>query len=132
MIGLGFIGLGQMGLPMAKNLEKSDASMLVFDTKMSSSFSSKSQAKSIADVAQQSDIIFTMLPDDDVVSDVFFSRNGLIQNSRAKTIFVDCSTVSPNLAKKISQDARKHSCSAVDAPVSGGILFAIHCHHRVS
>lgn len=117
---LGFVGLGQMGSPMAVNLMKMNMPIYVYDKNSANMSAFERTTSSIAELAKLSTCIFTMLPNDQIVEEVYLSSNGLLEKCSPNTIFVDCSTVSPSTAKKLSKEAKNKFCVSIDAPVSGG------------
>lgn len=116
---LGFIGLGNMGHPMAKNLEKAGFSLSVFNRTIEKAddFKEKSKvSKSITELVQNSDIIFTMLTNDEALKSVF--EEVLKLNVTGK-LFVDMSTVSPEVSNEIGNALKIKEASFIDAPVAG-------------
>ena len=107
---IGFIGLGIMGLPMAKNLLKSGYSVIGYNR---SEHNLKelvnmggSAAKNPKEVAEKTQIIITCLPNSKSVLDVVFQKEGLIEGFQPGSILIDCSTISPKVTTEIS---KKHS-----------------------
>ena len=126
---IGFIGLGNMGLPMATNLVNAGYKVIGFDTNPASSekfvaAGGETVANTI-DLIQQSNIIFTSLPTPNVVSAVYRGDNGIIQQAKENTIIVDFSTVDPQLNDELYDEAKVHNLSYLGAPVSGGVIGAI-------
>lgn len=130
---IGFIGLGNMGGPMAKNLVLNGSHHLtVFDTQESAtSWLSKSVgsenitvASSPAEVASKSTTVITMLPSNPHVKEVYLGDNGVLSQVNENSIFFDCSTIDPNVARQVSAKVLEKSCTYVDAPVSGGVTAA--------
>jgi 3-hydroxyisobutyrate dehydrogenase len=121
---VGFLGLGNMGLSMAANLAKKEK-VLAFD------LSDKSMAKaresgvttvdSIEEIARESSVIFTMLPGCNAVNGAMTT---MLQSCGEKTVFVDCSTVSPTTSRKWHATLQEHGHHMIDAPVSGGVTGA--------
>ena len=124
---LGFIGLGIMGLPMAGHLLAAGHELFA------QSRSGVPQAlrdagakacKTASEVAQQADIIFTMVPDTPHVQEVLFGENGVAQGlSKGKTV-VDMSSISPIATKQFAAQIQALGCDYLDAPVSGGEVGA--------
>lgn len=81
-------------------------------------------AESPAAVARISDIVVTMVGYPQDVEEVYFGVNGIIENARAGSLFIDMTTSTPGLARRIAEAARAHDCTALDAPVSGGDIGA--------
>ncbi|OEH92973.1 NAD(P)-dependent oxidoreductase [Bacillus solimangrovi] len=121
---VGFIGLGNMGLPMAKNLLAAGYDIY---GKNRSSKKEETFAKeggktgmSIEQMAQNLDVILTCLPLPEDVEKVYFSKEGLLENGHEGLILVDHSTVAPELNQKIATAAAKKGIEFLDAPISGG------------
>lgn len=118
---VGFIGLGHMGAPMARNLTRAGFDVIVHDsdaTKMSSF--PKSEANILA-LGQRCDRIVTMLPNNAIVECVY---ERLISNARNQANFIDCSTVSPQIARQVFEKCKSRGIAFLDAPVSGGVKGA--------
>ncbi|MBN9259334.1 MAG: 3-hydroxyisobutyrate dehydrogenase [Hyphomicrobium sp.] len=123
MARIGFIGLGNMGLPMAGNLVKAGHQVLGFD--LVNSNVEKAVARKVekahgaADVAKDADCVITMLPAGKHVLDVW--GGGLLAAAKPGTIFIDCSTIDVASARKAHDMAAKAGMLSLDAPVSGGV-----------
>ena len=121
MARIGFIGLGRMGRPMASNLQKKGFELVVYDIEPAAIRQlvelGAAEAAFPADVAQQSDIVFSMLPGSPEVETTILGKDGLIANGRAGLLIVDMSTVDPRTTDRIAQAAREAGMSVVDAPV---------------
>ncbi|WP_027385456.1 NAD(P)-dependent oxidoreductase [Chryseobacterium gregarium] len=116
---LGFIGLGNMGYPMAKNLEKSGYVLSVYNrtAEKAEDFKEKSiVCHTVSEVIDNSDIIFTMLTNDQAVKAVY--EEVLAQDISGK-LFVDMSTISPETTKEISAAVKIKEAGFIDAPVAG-------------
>lgn len=116
---IGFIGLGNMGHPMAKNLEKAGFQLSVFNrtAEKAEDFKEKSIVRNTAsDVVKNSDIIFTMLTNDNAVKEVY--EEILVQNISGK-LFIDMSTISPDATNEISSAVKIKEAGFLDAPVAG-------------
>ena len=125
---LGFIGLGIMGKPMALNLLKAGYPLVVLSRGMGPQ-NELVAAGAIAgasprDVAHQSDVVITMLPDSPDVERVILGQDGVFQGLQPGSLVIDMSTVLPSLARHIADVARQKGCEALDAPVSGGQVGA--------
>lgn len=116
-LNIGFIGLGNMGAPMAANLAKAGHQTRGFDV-AGTTAEGVAPAASIAEVAQGADVVITMLPNGAILQQV---ADELIPNMRDGALFIDCSTVDVESARYAAQAAENASVMAVDAPVSGGI-----------
>lgn len=126
---IGFIGLGIMGLPMAGNLLKAGYSIVGYDLvpeKLAQLVSQGALAGTSArDVSARAHLIITMLPDSPDVEKAYLGEEGVLDGVKAGTLLIDMSTISPVVAVKIANEARKRSCPMLDAPVSGGEMGAI-------
>jgi 2-hydroxy-3-oxopropionate reductase len=126
---VGFIGLGIMGKPMARNLIKAGYPLIVHNrSRAAVDELSKEGAQGAADakeVATRADIIITMLPDSPDVDLVYAGENGIFSGVKLGTLLVDMSTISPAVARKLAGEAQKRGCDMLDAPVSGGEAGAI-------
>jgi 3-hydroxyisobutyrate dehydrogenase-like beta-hydroxyacid dehydrogenase len=124
---LGFIGLGNMGDPMAGRLLDAGFSLTVFDTRKSAvdSFTARGAkaADSPAAVASAVETVFVSLPTPAIVRQVALGANGITSGSKVKT-FVDLSTTGPRMAQEIAAELGKRNIVAVDSPVSGGVAGA--------
>lgn len=125
---IAFIGLGNMGLPMARNLLKAGFTLSVFDLvaeAMSTLAAEGAKAcMSAGEAARQADVILTMLPASQHVEQIYLGDGGLLVNARAGAILVDCSTIAPAVARKVAQAAEEAGFPMLDAPVSGGTAGA--------
>jgi len=126
---LGFIGLGIMGKPMAKNLIDAGYGLVVLDVNRAPveelvAMGAKT-AGTPAEVAGAVEKIITMLPDGPDVEKVILGPNGIIERATQKTALIDMSSISPTVTKKIAAALAKKGARALDAPVSGGEPGAI-------
>jgi 2-hydroxy-3-oxopropionate reductase len=126
---IGFIGLGIMGKPMSKNLLKAGYPLVVHsrsrgpvDEVVKAGAKAASSPK---DVAAQCDVLVTMLPNSPEVEQVALGKDGIIEGARPGLIFVDMSTISPIVSKKVGEALAAKSVKMLDAPVSGGEKGAI-------
>jgi 2-hydroxy-3-oxopropionate reductase len=126
---IGFIGLGIMGRPMARNLLKAGHSLVVHSRSRGPVDEIvKAGAKAAAsarDVAAQCDVLITMLPNSPEVELVALGPNGIIEGARRGLIFADMSTISPIVSQKIAKALEPKGVAMLDAPVSGGEKGAI-------
>ncbi len=125
---IGFIGLGIMGRPMAKNLVSAGYDLVVHDinrepVKELVGLGAK-EAFSPKEVAAQSAVIITMLPDSPDVELVALGPDGIMEGIRPGRIYVDMSTISPTVAVKTAEAAAEKGVKVLDAPVSGGDVGA--------
>lgn len=114
---IGFIGLGNMGRPMAENLVRAGHMVRGFDT-MTVHAEGVEIMDSAAATAADADIVITMLPNGAILKSVAAQ---IIPDMRAESIFLDCSTVDVQSAREISEMANAANVATLDAPVSGGI-----------
>jgi 2-hydroxy-3-oxopropionate reductase len=122
---LGFIGLGIMGRPMVRNLLKAGNTVTVFNRSQAAidqlAQDGASPASSSKQVAEQSDIVITCLPDSPDVESVV---KEILQGARSGMLFIDMSTIAAATSKKIYTELKSHGIQALDAPVSGGDIGA--------
>jgi 3-hydroxyisobutyrate dehydrogenase-like beta-hydroxyacid dehydrogenase len=120
-VNVGFIGLGTMGAPMARNLLKKGHAMTVFDVApaaVSALVAAGSRAAATpARVAEASDVVITMLPDAPDVERVALGRDGLVQGLRAGSVYVDMSTIDPETTRRVGAAVRAKGAAMIDAPV---------------
>ena len=125
---LGFIGLGLMGKPMAKNLLNAGYPLVVHNRSREAVQElvgeGAQEGFSPKDVASQVDIIFTNLPDSPDVELVALGEEGILEGASEGLIFVDHSTIKPSLARRIAIEFEARGAFALDAPVSGGDIGA--------
>ena len=124
---IGFIGIGLMGFPMAKNLLKSGYKLKVFNRTQDKAERLKEfgaeVSTSIKDAVTNSNIIITMLTDDDAVEKVIGSEE-FIKNIKSNATVIDMSSINPVLSKKCAKVLKEKNINYLDAPVSGGTLGA--------
>lgn len=125
---IGFIGLGIMGRPMAKNLLKAGYPLTVYTRSSTTDDLVALGAKAAScckTLAAQCDVIFTMLPNSPQVAEVVMGKDGVLEGARPGTILVDMSSIAPAAAQEICEAARNKGVVMLDAPVSGGEPKAI-------
>jgi 2-hydroxy-3-oxopropionate reductase len=126
---IGFIGLGIMGKPMARNLLKAGYPLVVHNRSRGAVEElSKEGAQATAssqEVAARSEVIITMLPDSPDVEVVYSGENGIFAGAKAGMLLIDMSSISPVVARKLAGEAQKLGLDMIDAPVSGGEAGAI-------
>lgn len=126
---VGFIGLGIMGKPMAKNILKAGFPIVVFSRTKGPVEELVKEGASSADspkeIGQRSDVIITMLPDSKDVKDVLLGENGVIHGANPKSVVIDMSSINPLVTKEIENALRQNNIEMLDAPVSGGEIGAI-------
>ena len=124
---IGFIGLGNMGMPMAQNLISNGIKVKGFD--VSEEILKQASENNImvcSDSLQASkeiDVLITMLPNGEAVSSVFNSES-LLENIDPSILIIECSTISPKTSKELSLKAASLNLEMIDAPVSGGVKGA--------
>jgi 2-hydroxy-3-oxopropionate reductase len=126
---IGFIGLGIMGKPMAKNLLKAGYSLVVHDINpapvkelVAAGAETVSSAK---EVAQKTEVVITMLPNSPHVKAAVIGPNGVLEGAKPGMIIVDMSSIAPLAAKEVAAKAAEKGVEMLDAPVSGGEPKAI-------
>ncbi|WP_327204969.1 NAD(P)-dependent oxidoreductase [Paenibacillus larvae] len=120
---IGFIGLGTMGLPMALNLVKKNYPVKIYNRTAEKAEklvqSGAEQAFSPKEAAADTDVVFTMLSNDAVIREIFYGKDGLIEQLAEGQTVIDCSTVSPKLSRQLYQDLAAKGVRFLDAPVTG-------------
>ncbi|MCM3603505.1 NAD(P)-dependent oxidoreductase [Robertmurraya korlensis] len=125
---IGFIGLGVMGKSMARNLVKEGYKVIAYTR-------TKEKAQDILDegvawietpeaITEKADIIITMVGYPSDVEQIYLGENGIVHTAKSGSFFIDMTTSTPTLAKKIYNEAKKKGIYSVDAPVSGGDIGA--------
>jgi 2-hydroxy-3-oxopropionate reductase len=126
---IGFIGLGIMGKPMARNLLKAGYPLIVGNRSQGAVQELVAEGARTDTTAQaiaaQSDVVITMLPDSPDVDLVVLGATGVLAGARAGSLLIDMSTISPVVARKLAAEAAKRNVTMLDAPVSGGEAGAI-------
>ncbi|REJ03997.1 2-hydroxy-3-oxopropionate reductase [Microbacterium bovistercoris] len=129
MTNIAFIGLGIMGLPMAKNLVNAGFDVTGFNRSPEAIeklvAAGGKGATSIADAVKDADVIVTMVPDSPDVAGVVQGPDGVFANAKAGALWIDNSSIRPDVAKELAEEAVAAGFGAVDAPVSGGEQGAI-------
>ncbi len=126
---IGFIGLGIMGKPMAKNLLKAGHDLKVFNRSKDSvnelvSLGAKA-AHNHQDAATNVDVLFTMLPDSPDVKKVMIEEGGVIEVAKPGLLYIDMSSILPEVTKEVGSALLEKGIYMLDAPVSGGDLGAM-------
>jgi 3-hydroxyisobutyrate dehydrogenase len=128
MANVGFIGLGNMGLPMAKNLIEADHSLCVFDLNKDAceklAALGAEVAETVNDCAEGVDLLVSMLPSGKIVEDIYIHKDKLLDSCSQNTLVIDCSTISATNAKAVAAYAKEKGIAMIDAPVSGGVAGA--------
>jgi 2-hydroxy-3-oxopropionate reductase len=125
---IGFIGLGTMGTPMARNLLKAGHTVTVWARRPEALAplvaAGATVGDSPADVAAKTDIIVTMVIDTRAVEDVVLGTRGIARGARPRSLVIDHSTIAPDAARRIAGELQALSIEMLDAPVSGGSIAA--------
>ncbi|MEY3741061.1 MAG: 3-hydroxyisobutyrate dehydrogenase [Pseudomonadota bacterium] len=129
MTRVAFIGLGNMGAPMAQNLIKAGFSLTVFDLVKESVAqlvqSGAAAATSAGDAVKDADVVITMLPASKHVEGIYLGDEGLLTKISSSALVIDCSTIAADSARKVASAAAQRGLAMIDAPVSGGTGGAI-------
>ncbi|MGI8539848.1 MAG: 2-hydroxy-3-oxopropionate reductase [Rubrobacteraceae bacterium] len=125
---VGFIGLGIMGGPMARNLLQEGYELVLYNRTREKAEELAGDGAEVAgspkEVAERSDIIITMLPDSPQVEEVLAGEDGVFEGVREGALIVDMSTISPVVTRELAQQVEERGASMLDAPVSGGDVGA--------
>ncbi len=126
---IGFIGLGIMGKPMSKNLLKAGYELIVMDRNQEAvgevTAAGAISAATPKDVAAQSDIVITMLPNSPHVKEVVLGENGIIEGAKQGAVVIDMSSIAPLVSREVGARLAEKGVAFLDAPVSGGEPKAI-------
>ena len=126
---IGFIGLGIMGKPMAKNLVKAGHELVVFDLNKEAVAElvacGATSAKSSKEVAAQVEVVITMVPNSPHVRAAVLGKDGVAEGAKPGLVLIDMSSIDPTESKKIGEECMKYGIEMLDAPVSGGEPKAI-------
>lgn len=125
---LAFIGLGNMGGPMALNLLKAGHALRVFDLLPQSVAklveAGASAGKNPADTVRDADIVITMLPASAHVNALYLGENGVLDAAKRGALLIDSSTIAPETSRQVASAAAAKGYAMIDAPVSGGTVGA--------
>ena len=128
MATIGFIGLGNMGAPMAANLVKSQHQVSGYDVVAAPAAALAAAggraAKDVVEAAGAGDIVITMLPAGPQVRQVYLGPDGIIARAKPGALLIDCSTIDVETARLVAAEAAKAGFAMLDAPVSGGVIGA--------
>ena len=130
---VGFIGLGMMGSRMATNVGKAGYQLMLYDMNKNIGNIIKKQvnnnnnnnnitiASSTEDIANNSNIIVTMVPASKEVKEVLLGNNGILNRAKAGSLITDCSTIDPDVSVELNNLSENKDIAMIDAPVSGGV-----------
>ncbi|XP_048367457.1 3-hydroxyisobutyrate dehydrogenase, mitochondrial [Sphaerodactylus townsendi] len=122
---VGFIGLGNMGNPMAKNLIKHGYPVIAYDVFPEACKEFQDVGAQVtdspADVAERADRIITMLPSNPNAIEVYTGNSGILKKVKKGSLLIDSSTIDPSVSKDLAKEAEKMGAVFMDAPVSGGV-----------
>ncbi|PVD35852.1 hypothetical protein C0Q70_02821 [Pomacea canaliculata] len=125
---VGFVGLGNMGSHMARNLLKKGHPVVAYDAVPQNVLALKADGASVVgspkEVASQTSILVTMLPASSHVLDVYTGSSGILRSVQKGSLLIDSSTIDPSVAQQIAQESKASCATFVDAPVSGGVNAA--------
>jgi 3-hydroxyisobutyrate dehydrogenase len=128
MAKVGFIGLGNMGLPMAANLIKAGHAVSGFDVNEDAgarlAAGGGTKAQSIAEACKDAEVVITMLPAGEHVREVYLGEGGVLAAVAPATLLIDSSTIDVETARQVAQAAQTKGLAMIDAPVSGGVAGA--------
>jgi 3-hydroxyisobutyrate dehydrogenase len=124
MLRVGMIGLGAMGLPMARNVIKAGFPVTVWARRPESAETIRSEgaqwAESPAALAGSSDVVLLAVTNSPDVQELVAGEQGILEGAREGTVIVDMSTIAPSVSRSLAQLSKEHSVDFLDAPVSGG------------
>jgi len=126
---IAFIGIGNMGLPMAENLMKSGKKIKVFDVSKKTINIAREKKLDVVDdlnelITKEVSTVITMLPEGKHSKEVFLGQNGIINKVSKDCLLIDCSTIDIQTSKEIGKKATENGIKMIDAPVSGGVMGA--------
>ena len=126
---IAFIGVGNMGLPMAENLMKSGKKIKVFDVSKKTIDIAKEKKLDVVEnlndlITTEVSTVITMLPEGKHSKEVFLGDNGIINKVSKNCLLIDCSTIDIQTSKEIGKKATEKGIQMIDAPVSGGVMGA--------
>jgi 3-hydroxyisobutyrate dehydrogenase len=128
MATIGFIGLGNMGLPMARNLLQAGHQLVGFDVvgvALDAAVSAGARAAGSASAAAAgAEVVITMLPEGRHVREVYLGEGGIIARADPRSLLIDCSTIDVDSARAVNGAAAERGLEVLDAPVSGGVAGA--------
>jgi 3-hydroxyisobutyrate dehydrogenase-like beta-hydroxyacid dehydrogenase len=123
---IGWIGLGKMGLPMALRILESGHNLNIYNRTQSkmNSFQKQNttQHENTADLAQQSDLIISMISDDKAIKEIALGNEGVLNHAKKGTTYIDMSTISPDISAEIGHMAKQKGVYYLRAPVNGTVM----------
>jgi 3-hydroxyisobutyrate dehydrogenase len=128
MPSIGFIGVGHMGGPMARNLLKAGHQVAIFDPNADNAkamvAAGAKQAASLVELSAANDVIVSMLPSGRELRVAYLDNDGVVAHAKAGALLVDCSTTDVDSARAVADAAKKRGLQFIDSPVSGGVAGA--------
>jgi 3-hydroxyisobutyrate dehydrogenase len=128
MAAIAFIGLGNMGLPMVRNLLRAGHQVVGYDVVTAALHAAEKAgaraAGSVAEAVAGTECVITMLPEGRHVRAVYLGEDGVIARTGPETLLIDCSTIDVDSARAVNQAAAERGSEVLDAPVSGGVAGA--------
>jgi 3-hydroxyisobutyrate dehydrogenase-like beta-hydroxyacid dehydrogenase len=125
---VGYIGLGLMGKPMARNILRAGYPLTVYNRTRSKAEDLAAEgvtvAGSIAELARQVDVVCSCVTGPRDVEAVYLGEGGVLSGARPGTLLIEMSTIDPGTHQRVAQAARERDCAYLDAPVSGGVTGA--------
>lgn len=125
---IAFIGLGNMGAPMAHNLLRAGYRLSVFDLSAAAldalASAGARSAASAADAVREADVVISMLPANAHVRELYLGAGRVLESARPQALLIDCSTIAADVAKEVAKEAAARGFAVIDAPVSGGTAGA--------
>lgn len=122
---IAFLGLGNMGLPMARNLVKAGHEVVGFDLVAAQAAklaeAGGTTAAAAGDAVAGAEVVVTMLPAGQHVLEAYLGAGGVLSRCRKEALLVDCSTIAPATAREVAAAAQARGIAMLDAPVSGGV-----------
>ncbi len=125
---IGWIGLGNMGIPMAEQLIKAGYAVTVYNRNKEKEVALKDMGANIAlspaELIEKTAIVFVMVTDDRAIEEIFKGENGLLKANSSGKFIINMSTVSPGISKQMAKDCKESGNEYLDAPVSGSVKQA--------
>jgi 3-hydroxyisobutyrate dehydrogenase len=125
---IAFIGLGNMGMPMARNLLAAGHELAAFDVVPAAleaaAAAGATAARALGDAAGRGEVVLTMLPEGAHVREAYLGADGILAHARPDALLIDCSTIDVATARAVNEAAQERRLEVLDAPVSGGVTGA--------